>query len=87
MLGSAWQWSSSFFAGTLLMLLHNLQKTRLVFQSLLLSPPFNSIYPLRKLGLYFLPSIQTVSGIAIDCTTDCSLYFSESQDLTDAPLK
>lgn len=47
----------------------------------------NGVYPLQKLGLYFLSSFQTVSGIAIDCTTDCLLYFSQSQKLTDVTLE
>lgn len=62
-------------------------KAKVAFRKTFTSTSLNGIYPLQKLGLYFLSSIQTVSGIATDCTTDCSLYFSESQELTDVPLK
>lgn len=47
----------------------------------------NGIYPLWQLVLDFRSSVQTLSEIAVDSTTVCSLCSSDSQELSDLPLK
>lgn len=47
----------------------------------------NGIYSLWKSGLYFLSSVQMLSGMAMDCITDFSLCFSDSQEQAHLPLK